>query len=58
MGEILEWIGKFIDFSILIYFYLRFIQYKGDLQDIWIATIGIMIGLIIYIFNLKERRKW
>jgi len=56
MGELLEWVGKFIDFSILVYFYLKFVKFQGELSDIWIATFGIVIGLIIYIYNLLE--KW
>jgi len=58
MGELLEWIGKFIDFSILVYFYIKFIQFGGNLKDIWIATFGIIIGMLIYIYNLLERKKW
>lgn len=58
MGDLLELVGKFVDFSILVYFYFKFIIYPGDISDLWIATFGIIIGIIIYIYNLWEKSKW
>jgi len=56
MGELLTWFGNFVNFSILIYFYINFIQNPGNLSDVWIATFGLIIEIFIQIYNVFE--KW
>jgi len=56
MGELLSWFGNFMNFTILVYFYIRFIRSPGSESDMWIATFGLVIAVLIQIYNLTE--KW
>ena len=56
MSELLNWVGNFVNFSILVYFYFKFIQTSGGMVDMWIATFGVIVGILIQIYNIME--KW
>ena len=56
MGELLNWVGNFVNFSILVYFYFKFIQAPVSISDMWIATFGVIVGILIQIYDIKE--KW
>ncbi|MBS3080215.1 hypothetical protein J4221_01980 [Candidatus Pacearchaeota archaeon] len=56
MGELLTWFGNFVNFSILVYFYAKFIQNPANVSDMWIAIFGLITGILIQIYNIFE--KW
>ena len=56
MGELLSWVGNIVNYSILIYFYFQFVGNPEEILDLWIATAGLIIGILIQIRNISE--KW
>ncbi len=56
MGELLSWAGNSVNFLILIYFYIKFVQTPGQLSDLWIATFGICVGILIQLYNVFQRK--
>ena len=57
MGEILTWFGNILNFLIVAYLF-RSVVYTQCFEpaDVGIAVIGLVIGILIQIYNITE--KW